>query len=171
MEFRILNSIVLGLSLFLVASCTKEVHVDIPGFQEKIVIEGSIETDGYPFVLISKNKNVYAPTSQQEMLAGYLPGAQVWVSDGTDTIQLTEICSSNLPAGMDTVVSAFLGVPVDLLNLVNVCAYIGTDGNFKGQVGKTYTLRVDFEGKTYHSSSIILEVLQASSSNHHPSHS
>lgn len=157
MEFRILKYSWIFILVFILSGCTKEVHVDIPGFSEKVVIEGTIETDGMPMVLISKNKDVYAPTSQAEVLGSYLSGAEVWVSDGTTTIQLTEICTNNLPAGMDTVVANYLGVPPELISQVGICAYIGLDPNFKGEVGKTYTLKVNFEGKTYEASSTITD--------------
>ncbi|HRO75410.1 MAG TPA: DUF4249 family protein [Crocinitomicaceae bacterium] len=142
---------------FTMYSCSKPVKVNIPGFEEKIVIEGSIETGGFPFILISKTKNVYSPTSQIEALGSYLTGAKVWVSDGTTTIQLTEICTDNLPAGMDTTVANFLGIPTELMGQVTVCAYVGLDNNFKGEVGKNYHLTVEFEGKTYEADSKILE--------------
>lgn len=145
-------------------SCSKAVKVKIPGYEEKIVIEGSIETDGFPFVLISKNKDVYSPTSQKEMLGSYLSGAKVWVSDGTKTIQLTEICTDNLPAGMDTTVANFLGLPVELLHQVTICAYVGLDESFKGEVGKTYSLKVEFEGQTYEAASTILNPIALASS-------
>lgn len=160
MEFRILKNlksaftIVLAFSLY---SCSKPVKVDIPGFEEKVVIEGSIETGSFPFVLISKTKNVYKSISQVEALGSYLTGAKVWVSDGTTTIQLTEICTNNLPAGMDTTVANFLGIPVELMSQVVVCAYVGLDNNFKGEVGKNYHLTVEFEGQTYEADSKILD--------------
>lgn len=164
MEFRILK-ITIGICLMMLTfSCSKAVKVKIPGYEEKIVIEGSIETDGFPFVLISKNKDVYSPVSQKETLGSYLPGAKVWVSDGTTTIQLTEICTNNLPAGMDTVVANFLGVPIDLLHEVTICAYVGLDGNFVGEVGKTYSLRVEFEGEVYEAASKILNPIPLTSS-------
>lgn len=156
MEFRILNSFFILSLLWTAFSCTKPVKVEIPGYVEKIVIEGSIETDGFPLVLISKNKNLYAPVSQSEVLNGYLSGAKVWVSDGDVTIQLTEICTQNLPEGMDTLVGNFLGVPSSALQGVNICAYIGTDSNFKGEIGKTYTVTVEYEGETYIASSTII---------------
>lgn len=156
MEFRILKYSILFSFILLLNSCSKSVRVNIPGYEQKVVIEGLIETDGFPMVLISKNKNVYEKVSQTELLNSYLSGAQVWVSDGTNTIQLTEICTNNLPNGMDTVVAQYLGIPLDLLSQVTLCAYIGTDPNFKGEIGKTYSLKVDFEGETYTASSTIL---------------
>jgi len=154
----------LAILLLIAVSCSKPVKVNIPGYEEKVVIEGMIETDGFPFVLISKNKNVYAPVSQAEILGSYLSGATVWVSDGTTTIQLTEICTDNLPAGMDTTVADYLGIPVEVLNQTTICAYVGLDPNFKGEVGKTYTLKVDFEGTTYQAASKILDPIPLLSS-------
>lgn len=160
MEFRVLKYFSFAIILFLFTACTKEVYVDIPGFVEKVVIEGTIETDGMPFVLISKSKDVYSETSQEDLIASFLPGAKVWVSDGTNTIQLTEICTNDLPAGADTAIANSLGVPIEVISKVGICAYVGLDPSFKGEVGKTYTLKVEFEGQTYEASSEILEPKQ-----------
>jgi len=45
--------------LALISSCTKEVKIDIPGYQEQLVIDGRIETGMPPLVLISRSKDVY----------------------------------------------------------------------------------------------------------------
>ena len=41
-------------------SCTKEVEIDIPEYNEDIVIDGRIETNEPPFILISKSQNIYS---------------------------------------------------------------------------------------------------------------
>ena len=51
------------LSVFLILlSCEKEVKIDIPGHQERLVIDGFIETGQPPFILLSKSKDIYATT-------------------------------------------------------------------------------------------------------------
>lgn len=159
MEFRVLIISIGFLLSFVFSACSKKVNVEIPGYEEKVVIEGAIETDGAPFVLISKNKNLYASVSQTEILGSYLSGAQVWVSDGTNSVQLTEICTQNLPAGFDTTIANFLGVSLEMIHEVNICAYICLDPNFVGEVGKTYDLKVVFENKIYEASSSILPAI------------
>jgi len=49
--------------LFAISSCTKEVKIDIPGFEEQLMIDGSIETNFPPVVLLSRSKDIYSPTN------------------------------------------------------------------------------------------------------------
>jgi hypothetical protein len=145
--------ITLALLLF---QCQKEVIIDIPGFEEQLVIDGRIETGQPPLVLLSRSKNIYAPTDIQSYLNGFVSGATVTVSDGTTTVQLVEICSDNLPPGAEIIASELFGIPVSQLASYHLCAYTTLDPTIWGQVGKTYALIVSFEGKTYTAETSIL---------------
>lgn len=141
---------------FLLFTCTKEVHIDIPGYQEKVVVDGFIETNSPPIVLLSKTHNIYSPTDLDAYLNGFISGAVVVVSDGTNTVTLDEICTDNLPAGTEEMAAAMFGVPVEMLDSLHLCAYTTFDTAIWGQVGKTYHLTVSYEGKTYESSTELL---------------
>ena len=155
---KFIISIALSVALILgVTSCEKEVKIDIPGFKEQLVIDGSIETDSPPFVLISRSKDIYAPTDLNSFLNGFVSGAIVTVNDGTTTVQLDEFCSNNLPPGSEQFAADLFGIPVEELANYNLCAYTSLNPAIFGQVGKTYTLTVSFEGKTYTSSTQILQ--------------
>lgn len=145
----------LFLAIFLLFSCTKEVKIDIPGYKEQVVIDGNIETGMPAIVLLSKTSNIYAPTNLDAYLNGFISGATVIISNGTITDTLTEICSDNLPPGTEEIASAFFGVPVDQLANFHLCAYVSL--NVIGEVGKTYTLTVIHDGKTYTSSTSIYQ--------------
>lgn len=140
------------LSIVLV-SCTKEVQIEIPGYKENLVIDGSIETGQPPIVLLSTTNNIYSPTNLDAYLEGFISGATVIVSDGTITDTLTEICTDELPAGTEEIAAAFFGIPVEQLVQLHLCAYIST--NIVGEVGKTYSLKVIHDGKTYTSNTTI----------------
>lgn len=156
MEFRILRYIApLAAVVLLLNACTKEVHIDIPGFEEKLVIDGHIETNQPPIVLISKSKEVYAPTDIDAFLSGFISDAVVTMSDGTNSVQLDVICSGNLPPGTEEAAAAMLGIPADQLANYNICAYTTLDPNFWGEVGKSYTLTVSYEGQTYTATTLI----------------
>lgn len=146
MEFRILS--ILSLVLIL-ASCTKEVQIDVPEYEQKLVIDGRIETGQPPIVLISKSQNIYAPTSLDAFLNSFQSGAIVTVSNGADTVVLDEICSDNLPPGTEGIAADLFGVPEDELSNYHLCAYTSFNTAIWGEVGKTYSLKVEFEGKTY----------------------
>lgn len=141
----------------LLFSCEKEVQIDIPGFSEQLVIDGSIETGQPPIVLLSRSKNIYAPTDLNSFLGSFVSGAVVTVSDGTTTIQLDEICSDNLPPGTEELAAELFGVSVEELANFHLCAYTTFNSSLFGQVGKTYTLTVEFEGKTYTSQTQIVQ--------------
>lgn len=144
------------LLVLLLPACEKEVKIDIPGHEVKLVIDGFIETDQPPFVLLSKSKDIYSETSLDAFLNGFVSGAVVTVSDGTTTVQLDEICSDNLPPGTEELAAAFFGVPVEELGNYHLCAYTTFNTAIYGQVGKTYDLTVTYEGQTYTSSTKIL---------------
>lgn len=147
----------LPLIILFLFSCTKEVVIDIPGYEEKLVIDGSIETGAPPIVLLSKTKNIYDSTSLNSYLNGFVSGATVTVSNGTTTVVLDEICSDNLPPGTEEIAAALFGVPVEQLANYHICAYTSFDPAIWGEVGKSYTLTVQYEGKTYTSTTSILE--------------
>lgn len=140
----------------LITSCTKEVEIDIPGYEETLVIDGKIETGRPPVVLLSSSKEVYAPTDVEAFLNGYISGATVTVSNGTTSVVLDEICSGSLTPAMAEIASDMLGIPVDQLSNYNICAYTTLNTQIWGEVGKTYTLTVENEGETYTGETMIL---------------
>lgn len=141
----------------LLTGCTKEVRIDIPGYKEELVIDGRIETGQPPIVILSKTKDIYAPTDLDAFLNGFVSGATVTVSDGTMTVQLDEICSDDLPPGTEEQAAELFGIPVDQLDDYHICAYTTFNPAIWGQVGKTYDLTVEYEGKTYTSTTQILQ--------------
>ncbi|OFZ41349.1 MAG: hypothetical protein A3D92_16900 [Bacteroidetes bacterium RIFCSPHIGHO2_02_FULL_44_7] len=143
--------------LFTLSACTKEVEIDIPGYEEQIVIDGRIETGYPPIVLISKSKDIYAPTDLNAFLSGFVSGATVTVSNGTTTVTLIEICTDNLPPGTEPFVAAMLGIDENDLSSVHICGYTSFDPQIFGEVGKTYDLTILAEGQTFTASTKIVE--------------
>jgi hypothetical protein len=143
--------------LLTLLSCTKEVEIDIPGYEEQVVIDGLIEINTPPIVLISKTKQIYQPTSLDDYLNGFLSGAIITVSDGTNSVVLQEFCTDNLPAGSQEFAAQIFGIPADQLGSFHICGYASLDPSIFGKANTTYTLKVEFEGKTYTSSTTIPE--------------
>lgn len=140
-----------------IVACTKEVKIDIPGFKEQLVVDGSIETDMPPIVLLSRSKDIYSPTSIEAFLSSFVTDAQVYVSDGTNEYELDLLCSDNLPPGTEDLISGFLGVTPEQLSQFNVCAYTSFNTAIWGEVGKTYHLRIVHDGKEYTGTTQILQ--------------
>ena len=147
----------IALTLLIFTSCTKEVEIDIPGYAEELVIDGVIETNAPPFVMISKTKDIYAPTDIDAFLNGFVSGATVTVSDGTNTVVLDEWCSDNLPPGAGPIAAQMFGISESELANYHICAYLTLDPSMSGQVGKTYQLTVELDGNTYQASTAIVQ--------------
>ena len=160
MEFRVLMSLrklPMFLLVLLLSACTKEVQIDIPGYEEQVVVDGSIEVDSPPIVLLSNSNDIYSPTNLEAYLNNFISGAIVTVSDGSTSVILDEICTDNLPAGTEPFAAAIFGIPVSELANYHLCAYTTPNTSIWGQVGKTYTLTISYQGKSYTSSTTIFE--------------
>ena len=147
-KIAFLSLLIMGLN-----SCSKEVKIDILGFEENLVIDGSIETGRPAIIFLSKTRDIYAPTDINSYLNGFISGATVIVSNGTITDTLIEICTNNLPPELDSIAAEYFGVPIEQLVDLNLCGYVST--GIIGEVGKTYTLKVIHNNKTYTSSTKI----------------
>jgi hypothetical protein len=165
MEFRILNSSTLSLfklflPLIILFSCTKEVKIDIPGYEEQLVIDGSIETGKKPLVLLSKTANIYAATNIEAYLNSFVEGANITVSDGSNTITLDLAYTDELPQSDLIVIGESLGFSDLLLANVHMPVYYGLNGSLVGEAGKNYTLNVNLNGNTYTATTAILPPTQ-----------
>ncbi|NBX38788.1 MAG: DUF4249 domain-containing protein [Flavobacteriia bacterium] len=152
MELRILIFLAAAV---LLGSCTKEVKIAIPGYQNQLVVDGSIRDGEPPIVLLSTTQNIYAPTDISSYLSSFVSDAVVSVSDGTTTVQLIQICTDNLPSGTEAYAEAIFGLPIDQLQQLHLCVYTSIDPSIFGQIGKTYSLTINHGGKTYTSSTTL----------------
>lgn len=136
---------IIALILSLVA-CTKDIKVDLPETEPKLVIEGNIETGRPPIVFLTRSQSYFAPTDLAALAAVYITEGTVTVNDGSTTHTLTKVCSGAL-APEDLLLAAQLtGVDVALLASINICAWTSTD--LLGEEGRTYILNVEADGKT-----------------------
>ena len=110
----------------LFSACEKNISIEVPAPPDKLVVEGFIETGSFPYVILTKNSAYYSTFNLTDINKYFVHNAVVKISDGTDTITLQEI-------SLDTA-----GVQVSV--------YIGL--GMIGQVGKTYSLHIEAEGKT-----------------------
>jgi hypothetical protein len=143
--------------MLLLFSCSKEVKIDIPGYEQQLCVDGSIETGMPPVVLLSKSQDIYSPTNLNAFLNSFISGATVTVSNGTSSVVLDEICTDNLPAGSEALAAQLFGIPETELANYHLCAYTTLNTSVWGEVGKTYYLTVSYEGKTYTSSTQIVQ--------------
>ncbi|MBK6523690.1 MAG: DUF4249 family protein [Sphingobacteriaceae bacterium] len=67
----------------LLFACRKDVNVKLPDYQEKLVVEGSIETGKVPVVLLSVSVPYFGTFDFTTPEKAFVKGAFVTVSDGT----------------------------------------------------------------------------------------
>ena len=124
-------------------SCETPVDIEIPDQPPQIVIEGTIETGMPPVVLVSQTRGFFEPTSAEDIANSYLDNAEVYVNG----IQLTRVCTDEIPPELEDVVSELIGILPEDLDDVRICAYIGTDQELIGQENTTYDLKVRVDEK------------------------
>jgi len=120
--------LIAGLILLITfCSCEKNIMIDVPQAEEKIVVEGWIDQNDYPIVFLTKNLPYFGTIDSAMLFNIIIQDATVIVSDGsiTDTLKL---------------------IPFPDFNYFPPIYYTGY--KIKGEVGKTYNLTVKAEGKT-----------------------
>lgn len=132
------------LSIF---SCTKEVTIDIPNYDDKIVVEGRIYTGQFPVVLLSKTQNIYSPTDLSSYLNSFIPDAEVYMTIDSDSIQLFPMAMSELPDESLYRVSEILELNPEETILLPIKVYSTLDSNFIGKLGKNHRLSIIYNGK------------------------
>jgi hypothetical protein len=105
--------------LLIVVACEKTIEIDLPEPREYLVVHGQIEPDSFAYVSLSRNSPYFDPINLQLVASLLVNGALVTVSaDGI----------------IDTLEPTFNFQHFTLFN------YKGT--KIKGEIGKSYTLRV-----------------------------
>jgi len=127
----------IGLIAFLIVSCRKDVKVDLPDYQEKIVIEGSIETGSPAIVFLSYSVPYFGEFDYSAPEKAFIKGALVIVTDGTDIDTLKQIDPN-------------LGY-----------IYVGT--KISGKEGRTYAIKVNVGNESFSTTSTILSAVSLDS--------
>lgn len=143
-----------GFVMVLFASCEKTIDIEVPPSTASVVIEGTIETDDYPFVIISRSEDFFAPisTSASALANSLVRDAEVFIKvDGVEH-EIPKVCINDLPPEFREYAEDILGFD-DIPEELDLCAYLSFD--FVGEVGKTYGLRVIVDGEEYTSTTTI----------------
>lgn len=127
-------------------SCTKEVIIDIPQNEEKIVVEGRIYTKQFPVVLLSRTQYIYSPTDLNSYLNSFISDAEVYMTIDSDSVQLLPMSISDLPIESIYRVCEILEINPEEANFLPIKVYSTLDSNFIGKIGKIHKLSVHHEG-------------------------
>jgi Domain of unknown function (DUF4249) len=138
-------SMMIALIAFALVGCEKEITVDLPTADPQIVVEGTIYNDQPPVLFLSWTQGYFEPTSISELANLYIRDPEVQASIWVDGVQhgLTLICVSDLPADLLQEAAIALGIPIETLVALNLCAFTST--TLVGEAGKEYRLEVNYQ--------------------------
>jgi len=81
----------LALFSIIITSCEKDITVDLPIPESKIVVDGYVEPGSPVYVILTRNSPYFSPIGVNTLINSVEKGATVTVSDGTITTPLIEI--------------------------------------------------------------------------------
>ncbi len=145
--------------LAMFSACNKVIDLNLPPPEDGIVVEGFIENDVPPYVLLTRNTPFFGGISLNDIASYFVHDAVITVFNETDTIQLIELCVQDLPASVQAQAAAAFGFSFSdsTQEIPNVCIYTvpniinyylgDTTGVFVGKLNTGYNLRVEVEGE------------------------
>lgn len=115
----------------LFGACRKDIKLDLPDYQQKVVVEASIETGSPATVFLSYSVPYFGEFDFGKPQTSFIKGALVTVSDGNLTDTLKELYPD--------------------------FGYFYIGSKVVGKQGRSYTLRVTVGGKTFETRTSILQ--------------
>lgn len=140
---------VLFLLFMLLGACEKAFVPDNADVAPQLVVEGYIEAGERatpPYLILTRSVPFFTEFSTDDFNANFVSGASVRVSDGEDTVALSEICLDELNVQQKQLAASLLGRPLDSLG-VNFCLYTDLSFSMLGEEGKVYKLWIEAEGQ------------------------
>jgi len=141
---RFIHLFISAFLLMVLASCEREIDIDLPNDEELIVVEGRIRPNEAPVILLTKNQGFFdaVPAGLEDFVNSFvIQDAQVIISDGVQSEQLQFT-----------------------IDFVNYPFFYYTGNVIKGEVGKTYALSIIYNNKVLTSSTTIPAPVQIDSS-------
>lgn len=118
----------------MLASCEKDITIDLRPKESSLVVDASIENGQPPFVILSSSLGYYDRIDPKVLASSFVRKAEVYVSDGARKVRLKED-STRIGTGLWLVHYSI--DPADPLN------------GLVGRLGTSYTLDIRTGGKDY----------------------
>lgn len=128
------------LPLILLAGCEKKVDFELKNASEVLSVDASIETNADPVVILTRSLNYFSKIDASILSDAMIKDATVTISNGTRTHQLKRV-DVVLPGDLP-----FSYYTTDPANPVT---------RITGEEGKSYQLTIDWNGKSYTSTTSI----------------
>jgi len=143
--------------LLWLASCEEEFTPPVVNAENQLVVEGYIEAGDRPtppYVLLTRSFPFFSKLSAEQLDESFVHDAEITVSDGSQTVVLTELCLQEIPPEFRDQVGQFLGLNPDSIGF-NFCAYLDLSFTMLGEEGKTYLLEVKTANETLRATTTI----------------
>lgn len=141
------------MAMFIVG-CEKEVTIEIPVSENKIVVEGYIENGLPPIVFLSKTIPFFGTINPNDLAQYQVNNAEVIVSNNGVYDTLQQFCLSTLPPIIREQVMQQFGID-SIQGNYDICAYTSVTNQIIGAFNNSYQLQVKAEGKTLTASTTI----------------
>jgi len=136
----------LPLFVLIISSCTTDITLSLPQGTEKLVVEGHIEPGQPPLILLTKSTAYFASTNITDVGTSFVHNAIIKVSDGTRTDSLIEINLGSIPDSLAQKIMDYYQIKSGSISTgFNFSFY--TSLTMLGEVGKTYKLTIDAQGR------------------------
>lgn len=128
--YRLLSWVSISLVAALSFSCEKEFDPETTFTAPELVVEGyvTIGDDALPpYVILTKTVEYNSDFGFNDLGALFVKGADVRITDGTDTVQLVELCASalnNLPQALRDAALQAIGLPNWDYSTNDLCIYV-----------------------------------------------
>lgn len=139
----------------LLSACEKEITVELPGMEPRIVVEGTIEPGQPPIVILTRTQGYFEALGPAALANMFVRNAVVTVDHGDGPIQLDQICTGSLTPEQQVLFSELTGMDPALLAAADICIYSSASPALFGEVGRTYDLRVEADGQVLTSTTTI----------------
>ncbi|MFM2200903.1 MAG: hypothetical protein RL040_103 [Bacteroidota bacterium] len=141
-------------ALFNLCSCEKEITVDLPAVEKKIVVEGSILPGETPLVILTWTQGYFEPTDPASLQNIFVHDAQVTITENGIPHTLDEICLSELPENLSPEalesISTFLGINIQTIQALNLCIYTQLPGSITLRGAPNTTYKIEVHKDNYH---------------------
>ena len=133
------------LSILLLGGCIEDYVPSTEETKQELVVEGFIEAgDGSApaYVLITKSIPFLSTIELSTFDDLFVNEAIVTVNDGTNTVELIELCLEDLPPAIKEIAAQVLGFDPDSTSL-NICAYVDILDQLDRKIGGKYDLKIE----------------------------
>lgn len=149
-NYRLLHLFLLGMLAGVGFSCEENLTLELPTGEARIVVQGHIQQDASPFVMLARSVPILAPASPEVFLNSLVRQASVSVTVDGRTYPLREVPVSQVPPDQLQLLAELYSLPAGTIpnQGPDLPFYLYTNPDLKGETGKLYRLRIEHEGET-----------------------